>query len=167
MLDCDGSPLPTMEEFWDKWHKVIYQAIRNTELGHHQDVMDRITDCFALRWRDFKRNYHSDHGVPFSGYVMNMVKRHVIRHYSRPTRAYRTMFSLPEEFDTEETKRPVSLAFDETVYTDDEVWLAQQLAAGHTLKELEEVTDGYNYSALKQLKQSLKEKMELDSDWRN
>ena len=167
MSDYDGSPLPSLQEFWDKYHKVVYSAIRNTEQGHHQDVMDRITDCFALRWKEFKRNYHPGLGVPFSGYVMQNVKRYVIKHYTQPVKAYRPMSSLPEAFDAPEEERPSCLSFNEAVYTQAEIWLAHQLAAGHTLKALEEVSDEYNYMALRALKRSLKEKMADDQNWEN
>lgn len=140
---------PSMTEFWEANHAVIYAAIRNTiNTKDHDAIMDRVVDCFCLRYDAMAGNFHPDYGLEFGTYIVYMTKRY----------AWKTL--LEESRRRPLTDDTIEIAYDtvpdlDLGYLPQELqWLARRLVAGYTLKELSR-TSKYSYTELRAFKQQL------------
>ena len=161
--DIDGTPLPSLSEFWEVWQKVLYTACANqlralNRKPNYDDVMDLVTEEFALRYSAFQENFHPDYGLPFSRYVVGAMKQSVYRRVVVPGR--KPPEQLTENWDVAEAPKPAALLDWERLDAQ-QTWLAKLMLQGLTLRQIEDRTDawekGMTYARLRALKASLAE----------
>lgn len=156
MNDMDGR-FPTLNEFWEEWNKVLYQAVRNSIWDKsHDSVMTQLADAFVLRYDSLCRNFHTDYGVPFSAYVVQRVKQYAFKQAAVEARTLRRYQPSDQPIDPElEAGCVTDREALEIDHFDTELrWLADRMHQGFTLRELES-TSQYNYAELRALKARL------------